>query len=342
MSGTDNGRGADAPPGGSSPAPGDSSLKDALREAERILATAGIATPRADAELLAGHLMGLGRAEVRAAEILGRAAPANLMDLVDERARRIPLQHLTGRAPFRGVDLAVGPGVFVPRPETESVAQVAIDEANRLVAAGRQPLVVDLCTGSGAIALAVAAEVPAARVHAVEVDPLAHAWAERNAREHARSPVTLHLADARSALAELDGQVDVVVSNPPYVPPDAVPVDPEVRDHDPRIALYGGGVDGLDVPRGVVLAAARLLAPGGLLVMEHADVQAEAVRRLATASGAFTEVSTRADLGGRDRMMVARRASDAPSPPTDPVTAVDRDVRGCAAPGDRDVAHSPS
>jgi release factor glutamine methyltransferase len=316
MPGGNSGGAAGAAPRASNLAPRDLSLRDALREAERILAAAGVATPRVDAELLAGHLMGLGRAEVRAAEILGRCAPAHLMDLVVERARRIPLQHLTGRAPFRGLELAVGPGVFVPRPETEAVAQVAIDEAKRRAAAGRLPMVVDLCTGSGAIALAVAAEVPAARVHAVELDPLAHAWAERNAREHAATPLTLHLADARSALSELDGRVDIVVSNPPYVPADAVPVDPEVRDHDPRIALYGGGSDGLDVPRGVVLAAARLLAPGGLLVMEHADVQAEAVRRLTTASGGFTEVSTRADLGGRDRMVVARRASDVAHSPS--------------------------
>lgn len=329
-------------PDPSDPPRRDRTLADALHEAERILAAAGVATPRADAELLAGHLMGLGRGEVRAAAILGRASPEQLMVLVAERARRIPLQHLTGRAPFRGLQLAVGPGVFVPRPETEAVAQVAIEEAQRVVAGGRQPLVVDLCAGSGAIAFAVAAEVPGARVHAVELDPLAHAWAERNCLEHATSQVTLHLADARSALAELDGQVDVVVSNPPYVPSDAVPVDPEVRDHDPRIALYGGGVDGLDVPRGVVLAAARLLAPGGLFVMEHADVQAGAVRRLATASGAFTEASTRADLTGRDRMVVARRARNAPSPSSEPASAADLDVRGCAAPGDRDVAHSPS
>lgn len=300
------------------PLPQDRALDDALREAERVLAAAGVATPRADAELLAAHLMGLGRSEVRAAAILGRPTPERLMDLVAERARRIPLQHLTGRAPFRGLELTVGPGVFVPRPETETVAQLAIDEARRRVEVGGQPVVVDLCTGSGAIALAVATEVPAAQVHAVELDPLAHAWAERNVRDHASAPVTLHLADARTALVELDGRVDVVVSNPPYVPPGAVPVDPEVREHDPEIALYGGGDDGLEVSRGIVRAAARLLAPGGLFVMEHADVQAEAVRLLVTAGGAFSDVATRADLAGRGRMVVAWRTPATPAAPARP------------------------
>lgn len=342
MPGPDSSGVADVRPDPGDPPGRDRTLADALRAAERILAAAGVATPRADAELLAGHLMGLGRGEVRAAAILGRACPEQLMDLVAERAGRIPLQHLTGRAPFRGLDLAVGPGVFVPRPETEAVAQVAIEEAQRVVAGGRQPLVVDLCAGSGAIAFAVAAEVPAARVHAVELDPLAHAWAERNGTEHATSQVTLYLADARSALAELDGSVDVVVSNPPYVPAGAVPVDPEVRDHDPQIALYGGGVDGLDLARGIVLAAARLLASGGLFVMEHADVQADAVRRLVTASGAFSDVTTRADLTGRDRMVIARRAVNDPSSAPGPEGSVEHADLGCAAPGDLDVAHSPS
>ncbi|MFC6303943.1 peptide chain release factor N(5)-glutamine methyltransferase [Oerskovia jenensis] len=248
-----------------------------------------------------------------------------LARLLDARARRVPLQHLTGTAPFRHLDLVVGPGVFVPRPETEQVAQVAIDEAFAAVARGSQaPVVVDLCTGSGAIALALATEVPGARVHAVELDRDAHAWAERNVtRAHEASGAVVHLVrgDARTALVELDGTCDVVVSNPPYVPPDAVPRDPEVALHDPQVALYGLGEDGLEVPRGVTRAAARLLAPGGLYVMEHAEVQAEAARDMVAAVGGFEDVRTASDLTGRPRMVVARRSrttSERDPAPADP------------------------
>ncbi|MHA7134620.1 peptide chain release factor N(5)-glutamine methyltransferase [Oerskovia turbata] len=252
---------------------------------------------------------------------------AVLARLLDARAARVPLQHLTGTAPFRHLDLLVGPGVFVPRPETEQVAQVAISEALEAVARGAaEPVVVDLCTGSGAIALALATEVPGARVHAVELDRDAHAWAERNvarAREASGVVVRLVRGDARTALAELDGTCDVVVSNPPYVPPDAIPRDPEVALHDPQVALYGLGEDGLEVPRGVTRAAARLLAPGGLYVMEHAEVQAEAARDMVAAVGGFEGIRTADDLTGRPRMVVARRSRStsqrdpAPGDPSD-------------------------
>ena len=304
-------------------------LAEALRWAQGVLADAGVPSPRVDAELLAAHLLGISRGELQAAAILGRPAPAGLADLVARRATREPLQHLTGSAPFRGLELAVGPGVFVPRPETEQVAQVAVDEAAAVVLRFGAALVVDLCTGSGAIALAVAHEVPGAVVHAVELDALAHSWAERNVREVAAtlpptSRVLLHRADARTALAELDGTVDVVVSNPPYVPPGAVPIDPEVADHDPAVALYGLGADGLEVPRGIVAAAARLLRPGGLLVVEHAEVQDGAARDMVDRTGAFTPARTGHDLTGRARMVIARRS-------------------GVGAPGPAaDVEHSPS
>lgn len=282
-------------------------LAEALRAGERALRAAGVPSPRVDVELLAAHALGGTRADVHAAAVLGRPAPDGLADLVARRAARVPLQHLTGLAPFRDLELRVGPGVFVPRPETEQVAQVAVDAAAAVAAERSEVLVVDLCTGSGALALAVAHEVPAASVHAVELDADAHAWAARNVA--AAVGVTVHLVrgDARTALRELDGTVDVVVANPPYIPPDAVPVDAEVRDHDPGVALYGLGPDGLEVPRGVVGAAARLLRPGGTLVMEHAEVQAEAVRALVAATGAFAHVRTAPDLVGRDRMVVAVR-----------------------------------
>lgn len=305
-----------------------------LRWASAELAGAGVASPQVDAEVLLAHAHGVDRGELRRLAVLGREVPDDVVRafsaLVARRAAREPLQHLTGVAGFRHLELAVGPGVFVPRPETEQVAQVAIDEAARIVAErdGAGAVVVDLCTGSGAIALAVATEVPGARVHAVELDKDAHAWAERNvdtqsvsaAGVDAGAPtdpperiVRLVKGDARTALHGIEGTADVVVSNPPYVPPEAVPVDPEVAEHDPAVALYGLGPDGLEVPRGITDAAARLLRAGGLYVMEHAEVQAAAARAMVAAArdadgrAAFGTPETRTDLTGRPRMVVARR-----------------------------------
>src|SRR3954469_18488861 len=226
--------------------------------------------------------------------------------LVDERASRVPLQHLTGKAYFRHLTLAVGPGVFVPRPETELVAGAAVDEAVRLLAEGVAPTVVDLGTGSGAIAVSVATEAKGARVLAVEADPDAHAWAGRNVEG---TGVELRLGDLADAFADLDGQVDVVVSNPPYIPPDAVPLDPEVRDHDPQLALYGGGEDGLDALRAVERTARRLLRPGGLLLVEHADSQGESAPAVLRATAAWRDVTDVPDLNGRPRYVQARRIS---------------------------------
>jgi release factor glutamine methyltransferase len=318
-----------------------------LKWAQEELADAGVGSPRADAEALLAHALGVDRGELRRLVVLGRPVPDDVARafeaLVARRAAREPLQHLTGVAPFRHLELAVGPGVFVPRPETEEVAQVAIDEAAKVVGerGGAGAVVVDLCTGSGAIALAVATEVPGARVHAVELDKDAHAWAARNVdalsavaagpdlaaaptptapdqapadlQEAPERIVRLVKGDARTALYGIDGTADVVVSNPPYVPSDAVPVDPEVAEHDPAVALYGLGPDGLEVPRGITDAAARLLRPGGLYVMEHAEVQAEAARAMVSAARdaggrpVFGEPETRKDLTGRPRMVVARR-----------------------------------
>lgn len=286
-----------------------------IRAATSQLAAAGVDSPRVDAELLLAHVCGLSRSELTHAlllgrEIVGQAEAARFESLVARRAAREPVQHLTGSAPFRHIDLAVGPGVFVPRPETEVVAQVAIDEALRVATDRGQVRVVDLCTGSGAIAIAVLTEVPGAQVHAVELDADAHAWAERNVAAHSDASgahVALVRGDARRAFGELDGTCDVVVSNPPYVPPDAVPKDVEVARHDPAIALYGLGADGLEVPRGVTRAAARLLTAGGLYVMEHAEVQDAAAREMVDSTGLFDTAETVPDLTGRPRMVVARR-----------------------------------
>ncbi|MFL6101072.1 MAG: peptide chain release factor N(5)-glutamine methyltransferase [Actinomycetales bacterium] len=291
----------------------------ALDRAAAELAVAGVPSPRADAELLAAHLLHVSRPEiVRRALLGGTDVPGGYDELVAERARRVPLQHLTGRAPFRDLDLAVGPGVFVPRPETEEVAGIAIDAARAAVASTGRALVVDLCTGSGAIALAVATEVPKATVVAVEVSVDARAWAQANIAALAPGRVDLRAADvttpaALRVLADLLGQVDVVAGNPPYIPPGQEPVDPEVRDHDPPVALYGLGPDGLTVPRGFILLAARLLRPGGRMVMEHADVQGAASVAAVAAGGGWYDVEDHLDLSGRPRYVTATRAGAAPA-----------------------------
>lgn len=290
-------------------------LADALRRATQQLIRAGVPSARHDAEELAAFVLGTSRAQVRTMALRGddvRLEP-RFDDLVDERARRTPLQHLTGQAPFRDLVLDVGPGVFVPRPETEVVAGEAVDEAARLVALGRVPVVVDLCTGSAAIALAVASEVSGSEVHAVELSQDAVAWAAQNVTRLG-APVDLRQGDAATAFGDLDGMVDVVVSNPPYIPPGSEPTDPEVRDHDPQVALYGGGPDGLAVPAQVATTASRLLRPGGLFVMEHADVQQPQALALLTAArgsdGLLWEgVSGHDDLAGRPRYVTARRTA---------------------------------
>ncbi len=286
-------------PGGASP-----SVRTYVDGAARLLREAGVVSAQVDATALAACALGVDRLPVtRSHDPAPDGFAARYAGLVDRRRRREPLQHIVGRTGFRYLDLQVEPGVFVPRPETETVAGHAVAEAARIAAGGS---VVDLCCGTGAIALAVATEVPGARVVAVDVDAAAVDLTRRNAAA-VGARLDVRQGDVRDPdlLSDLAGTVDVVVANPPYIPPDQVPVDPEVRDHDPDLALYGGGLDGLDLPRAVLAAAVRLLAPGGLLVMEHAEVQAPAVRAAARAAG-LVEVRTEADLTGRPRAVVAR------------------------------------
>jgi release factor glutamine methyltransferase len=282
-------------------------LRALLDHAVAVLTTARVPSPEADSELLVAHVLGLSRGQVQASAVTGTQVDAEqrhaVFELVERRAAREPLQHLTGVAAFRSLELRVGPGVFVPRPETELVAQVAIDAL--LAIPGGSPRAVDLGTGSGAIALALATEVPHADVVAVEVSPRAFIWARENVERVAAPNLRLVFADLSVALPELDGTVDVVVSNPPYIPLGAIPRDPEVRLHDPEIALYGG-VDGLDVVRAVSTTARRLLRPGGTLVLEHGELQGADIRSLLTADGWSAPATTR-DLLGRDRATTALR-----------------------------------
>lgn len=281
-------------------------LAGVLAEGRRILSGAEVPSPAVDAELLLAHVLGLGRGQLAVKAMTGAllsdADETVFLALVERRAAREPLQHLTGLAPFRSLELHVGPGVFVPRPETEGVAQIAIDAL--AARAEPEPIAIDLGTGSGALALALATEVPRARVYAVELSPEAAVWTRRNI-EATGARVTLVEGDLGTALPELDGTVSVVVSNPPYIPVGMVPRDPEVRLHDPALALYGGA-DGLDVVRSLSLRALRLLVPGGTLVIEHGQEQGPAIRELLTRDG-WRGAATHPDLTRRDRTTTALR-----------------------------------
>ncbi|WP_026540130.1 peptide chain release factor N(5)-glutamine methyltransferase [Paenarthrobacter nicotinovorans] len=280
------------------------SLADAVREATAVLSDAGVPTPRVDAELLAEHLLGGGLGRLRAMLLGNTAAPDGYEELVRERAGRVPLQHITGVAYFRYLELRVGPGVFIPRPETESVVQLVIDRLKGIP----NPKVVDLGTGSGAIAGSIAHEVPGADVHAVEYSTFAHAWAAKNLEPLG---VTLVQGDLRDALPDHNGTFDVVVSNPPYIPAEAIPTEPEVALHDPPEALYGGGADGMELPTAAAASAARLLKPGGYFVMEHAEVQAGWIAGMLQRTGRWNDVTTHFDLNGKERATSAVLASAA-------------------------------
>lgn len=254
-----------------------------VREATRRLERAGVASPEYDARALLRHATDSG---------------SEPDELIAARASRVPLQHILGSAGFRYLELAVGPGVFVPRPETE----LLVDAVLRALDGHAAPRVVDLCAGSGAIGLSVAHEHHSARVDLVEASGAAFEWLRRNAADRER--VSLHHADLAEAPSGCESTIDVVVSNPPYVPLDERDiVDPEVRDHDPAEALWGGP-DGLDVLRRVVDRATVLLRAGGTLVLEHSDRQWQSVPELLERTG-FAEVSDHNDLTGRSRFTTA-------------------------------------
>jgi release factor glutamine methyltransferase len=268
---------------------------------------AGIESALADAELVVSHVTGWTRGEVATKAFMGAELEADVVARIEllavRREAREPLQHITGEAPFRHLVLEVGPGVLVPRPETELVAEWAIEALRQVPTA--TPRAVDLGTGTGALALALASEVPNAEVYAIELSPLAAAWAERNIARYGNGRVTLVRGDAATALPELDGTVDVVVANPPYIPDADKPVDAEVLGYDPESALFGGP-DGLRDIRVFIARAARLLHAGGTLVVEHADGQGAAVRAIAAEAG-FGMTTTHTDLLHRERALTAVR-----------------------------------
>ena len=278
-------------------------LRDLVAHAADKFASVGIENAQVDAELLAGFVLGKSRGEIQADFItdvtIDEVHARKFNELAGRRFAREPLQHLTGVAHFRELELYVGKGVFIPRPETEIVVQLAIDALRE--SAIENPIAIDLGTGSGAIALSMHVEVPNARVHAIEKSPAAYEFTKRNFEKYAGAELVLgDLADAFNAL---NGSATVVISNPPYIPAAMVPIDPEVHLHEPQLALYGGD-DGLDVIRVISKVAQRLLLSGGTLVLEHADTQSAMVCELLLADG-WREVRAHKDLTGRDRAVSA-------------------------------------
>ncbi len=318
---------------------GRATVRDVLFDAERRLQAVGVPSPNVDAAEIVAFAMGTTRHRLFLSDPVDADQRVRVEQLLTRRLSRVPLQHLVGTAAFRRIEVAVGPGVFIPRPETELVTEAAIRELADQPIGSR--IGVDLCSGSGAIAISLGTEVDGSRIHAVEVSAEAVDWTRRNVDAHDAALVAagsrvevvhadaVTVADPGEPLARLAGQCAVVVSNPPYIPLGMVPLEPEVRDHEPRLALFGGE-DGLDVVRGVLRTAAILLRPGGLLVIEHADVQGDAAGRagvpgvvtamtadadlamlanIPSGRAVWTKVADRLDLNRRPRFTVARRVS---------------------------------
>lgn len=299
-----------------------------VRSASAMLRASGVDTPEHDAKLLAAEVFGVDLQTVDKAMLMGSetselakqgakqsgedAALKRFHTMVDRRSKREPLQHITGHAPFRYLDLKVGPGVFIPRQETELVVQEGVDWITKHGMYSTK--VVDLCAGSGAIGLSFVTEVPGSEVWAVEKSEQTAQWTRVNLNETAKkypsiaSNYHLEIADATQTptLNQLDGTIDIVLTNPPYVPLADIPQQPEVRDYDPDLALYGGSADGTLIPERIIARAAKLLKNGGLLVMEHDITQGERLSAFALSYG-FSNVMVHNDYTGRSRYMTAKK-----------------------------------
>jgi release factor glutamine methyltransferase len=280
-------------------------LSEALALASEKLSEAGVPSPQADATWLLCHILDTDRSDLLTRITFDQSLADDQIEAflaaLARREKREPLQHITGKAAFRSLELSVGPGVFIPRPETEQVVQHAIDYLRQLPTPG---VAIDLGTGSGAIAIAMAVEVPQTKVYAVELSQTAFDYAAKNIEANAAG-VELRLGAMQEVVSDLVGELDVVISNPPYIPDSAIPIDQEVRNFDPELALYGGE-DGLDVIRDISGIAAALLMAGGLLVLEHADGQSDAIRELLLNDG-WLSVSAFQDATMRYRTITAIR-----------------------------------
>jgi release factor glutamine methyltransferase len=280
-------------------------ISEALELATDKFSAAGVLSPSVDAELLGCFILGIDRSELTLLAIGNQSFPEDklpqFLEAVQRREKREPLQHITGSAPFRHLELEVGPGVFIPRPETEQLVELVMEKIQKV----NSPLIVDLCSGSGAIAISLSTELESATVYAVELSNEAFQYLIRNFQKYGLDTKTLRNENLTTALDEHQGQVDMVVSNPPYIPDAAVPIDLEVKLHDPSVALYGGE-DGLDVIREISTRALYLLRPGGYLVLEHANTQAPAIGELLLSQG-WQEIVSSQDLTGKNRMISAVR-----------------------------------
>ena len=280
-------------------------ISEALESATDKLTSAGVTSPSVDAELLGCFVLGIERSALTMLSLREELFPEDKIvqfeTSVARRVKREPLQHITGLAPFRHIELHVGPGVFIPRPETEQLVELAIESIKKI----EKPLVVDLCSGSGAIAISLATELEGSRVFSVELSEQAFEFLSNNYQKYGLDTKSAKNEDLANAFDELEAQVDLVISNPPYIPDSAVPVDLEVQLHEPSLALYGGE-DGLDVIRRISDRALYLLKPSGLLLLEHADTQAQAISQLLLNQG-WQEVISSQDLAGKDRMISARK-----------------------------------
>jgi release factor glutamine methyltransferase len=274
-------------------------MRHVIDDAAAALAAAGIDSARVDAEVLAAHVAGTDRGRLFLDDSPGQDFFGRYADLIDARSRRVPLQHLTGTAAFGPVHVQVGPGVFIPRPETESLLEWAVAQPMPT-----RPVIVDLCTGSGALALALAAHWPAARIVAVDDSEDALVYARRNL---AGTAVEVLRADVTEPglVAELDGVVDLVVANPPYIP-DGAALEPEVAEGDPRHALFGGP-DGMTIVGAVVDLAGRWLRSGGRCAVEHDDTTSDKTVEAFSYATQFSDITARRDLAGRPRFVTAIR-----------------------------------
>ncbi|WP_240372126.1 peptide chain release factor N(5)-glutamine methyltransferase [Brevibacterium zhoupengii] len=292
-------------------------MSTVLRGAAQLLARADVPNPDPDAAALLAHAWGLDAAELARRRLLGDTVPAGVTEvfaqLIDRRRQRVPLQHIVGVAAFRHLELQVGPGVFVPRLETELLVTEVLEELERQNNA-HEPLVIDLCSGSGAITLSLATEHPRLSIIGVEREAEALNWSLKNL-------ASVNLGDSTAELISGDattfaddspgvrGSADVVVTNPPYVPDEAVPRDAEVREHDPAAALYGGHT-GLEIPALIIRQAEKLLRPGGFFIMEHSEEQGPAARELIMSTASLRRPATYPDYTGRDRYTVAHRVTE--------------------------------
>lgn len=288
-----------------------------LRGAAQLLADAHVPNPEPDSTALLAHAWGIDASDLARARLFGDLVPAEVTvvfaDLIDRRRQRVPLQHIIGRAAFRHLELEVGPGVFVPRPETELLITEVLDELERQQNT-YEPFVIDLCSGSGAITLSLATEHPKLSIIGVERETEALNWSLKNlaALSLGDSTATLISGDATTFAddrPDLWSLADVVVTNPPYVPDEAVPRDAEVREHDPAAALYGG-FTGLEIPALIMSQAEKLLRPGGFFIMEHSEEQGPQARELIMSTASLRQAATYPDYTGRDRYTVAHRVAE--------------------------------